>query len=144
MGKNEDGCLLVSENGTRKEFLNVDANNAKDPDGLTGKTLKTCASQLCHIYYIQPILIDFLIPNIWKTSRIIPNPQKGESNNNKRLKTRSSPWPPSICLSSKRNVEDALIAVFVWFPNYSCSHLDMANTYYRILFIAFLSAFNTI
>ena len=50
MGKNEDGCLLVSENGTRKEFLNVDANNAKDPDGLTGKTLKTCASQLCHIY----------------------------------------------------------------------------------------------
>ena len=50
VSKNVDECLVISKNETRKEFLNVDANKAKGPDGLTDKILKTCASQLCHIY----------------------------------------------------------------------------------------------
>ena len=37
VSKNVDECLVISENETRKEFLNVNANNAKGPDGLTGK-----------------------------------------------------------------------------------------------------------
>ena len=38
-------CLVISENETRKEFLNVNANKANGPDGLTGKIKKkTCAS----------------------------------------------------------------------------------------------------
>ena len=43
VSKNEDECLVISENETRKEFLNVNADKAKGPDGLTGKILKTCA-----------------------------------------------------------------------------------------------------
>ena len=62
LSENVDEWLVISENETRKEFLKVNANKTKDPDGLTGTFLKTCASQLCHIYflYIPPILINFL------------------------------------------------------------------------------------
>ena len=37
MSKNADECFVISENETRKEFLNVGANKAKGPDELTGK-----------------------------------------------------------------------------------------------------------
>ena len=69
MSKNVDECLVISENETRKEFLNVIANKAKGPDGLTGKILKTCASQLCHIYshIFDLSLSTSSIPNVWKT-----------------------------------------------------------------------------
>ena len=50
VSKNADECLVISENETRKEYLNVNANKAKGPDELTGKVLKTCESQLSHIY----------------------------------------------------------------------------------------------
>ena len=50
LSENVDEWLVMSENETRKEFFNVNANKAKGPDGLTGKFLKTYASQLCHIY----------------------------------------------------------------------------------------------
>ena len=78
MSKNVDECLVISENETRKEFLNVNANKAKGPDGLTGKFLKTCASQLCHIYshIFNLFLSTSSIPNVWKTSKIIPVPKK--------------------------------------------------------------------
>ena len=63
VSKNVDEYLVISENETKKEFLNVNANKAKCPDGLTGKIKKkTCASQLCHIYshiFIQPNLLIF-------------------------------------------------------------------------------------
>ena len=71
--KNVDEYLVTSENETRKEFLNVNANKAKGPDGLTGKILKTCASQLCHIY---SHMSTSSIPNISKTSKIITVPKK--------------------------------------------------------------------
>ena len=69
MSKNENECLVISENETRKEFLNVNVNKAKGHDGLTGKILKTCASQLCHIYFhiFNISLSTSSIPNIWKT-----------------------------------------------------------------------------
>ena len=38
VGKDVDECLVVSENGARKEFLNVNANRAKGHDDLTSKT----------------------------------------------------------------------------------------------------------
>ena len=65
VSKNVDECLVISENDTRKEFLNVNANKAKGPDGLTGKILKTYALQLCHIYshtYIQYSAYPYQLP----------------------------------------------------------------------------------
>ena len=52
--KNVDECLVISENETRNEFLKftVNAKTAKVRDGLNGKILKTCASQLCQNYFI--------------------------------------------------------------------------------------------
>ena len=52
--------LNVSKNVD--EFLNVNANEAKGPDGLTGKIFKTCASQLSHIFNLS--LSTSSIPNI--------------------------------------------------------------------------------
>ena len=40
VSKNVDECLVISENETKKEFLNVNENKAKCPDGLTGKIKK--------------------------------------------------------------------------------------------------------
>ena len=40
MGLNVDKCLVSIENETRQEFLTVNANEAKGPDGLTGKIKK--------------------------------------------------------------------------------------------------------
>ena len=157
-------CLVISENETRKEFLNVNANKAKGPGGLTGKR-KTCASQLWHIYshIFNLSLSTSSIPNIWKTSKIIPVPKKEkvttvndlrpvaltpfvmkcfERKILKHLTNEISPLldPLQFAYQPKRSVEDALIV----FSNYIFSHLDNANTYCRILFIDFSSALNTI
>ena len=35
MSKNVNECLVISENETRNEYLNVNANKAKGPDRLT-------------------------------------------------------------------------------------------------------------
>ena len=165
MSKIVDECLVISENETRKEFLNVNANKAKGPDGLTGKFLKTCASQLCHIYsHIFNIsLSTSSIPNVWKTSKIIPVPKKEKviTINDlrpvaltpivmkcferiilKHLNKQISPLldPLQFAYQLKRSVEDALIV----FSNYIYNHLGKANTYCRILFIDFSSAFYTI
>ena len=43
--------LVISENETSKEFLNVNANKAKGSHELTDEVLKTSASQLCQIYF---------------------------------------------------------------------------------------------
>ena len=139
MSKNVDECLVISENETRKEFLNVNANKAKGPDGLTGKILKTCASQLCHIYshIFNLSLSTSSIPNIWKTSKIIPVPKKEKviTINDlrhvaltpivmkyferiilKHLNKQKSPLldPLQFAYQPKRSVEDALIV----FSNY--------------------------
>ena len=63
--------------------------------------------------------------------------------NLKHLNKQISPLldPLQFAYQPKRSVEDALIV----FSNYIIiSHLDKANTYCRILFIDFSSAFNTI
>ena len=78
VSKNGNEYFVFSENESSKEFLNVNANKAKGPDGLTGKILKTRASQLCYIYsqIFNLSLSTSSIPNIWKTSKIIPVPKK--------------------------------------------------------------------
>ena len=139
MSKNVDECLEISENETRKEFLNVNANKAKGPDGLTGKILKTCASQLCHIFshIFNLSLSTSSIPNIWKTSKIIPVPKKEkvmtindlrpvaltpivmkcfERTILKHLNKQISPFLDHLqfAYQPKRSVEDALIV----FSNY--------------------------
>ena len=62
LSENVDEWLVISENKTRKEFFNVNANKTKDPDGLTGTFLKTNASQPCYIFYIfhLSLYINFL------------------------------------------------------------------------------------
>ena len=146
-------------------FCNVNVNKAYGPDGVTGKVLKTCASQLCYIYsYIFNLsLSSSTIPNIWKTSKIIPVPKKEKTttmndlrpialtsvimkcferivlnNLNKQISQLLEPF--QFAYQPKRSVEDALLV----FSNSIYRHLDKANSYCRILFVDFSSAFNTI
>ena len=132
---------------------------------MTGKIIKTCASQLCNIYshIFNLSLSTSSILNIWKISKIIPDPKKEKviAINDlrpvaltsivmkcferiilKHLNKQISPLldPLQFAYQPKRSVEDALIV----FSNYIYGHLDKANTYCRILFIDFSSAFNTI
>ena len=103
------------------------------------------------------------IPNIWKTSKIIPVPKKEKTttmndlrpialtsvimkcferivlnNLNKQISQLLEPF--QFAYQPKRSVEDALLV----FSNSIYRHLDKANSYCRILFVDFSSAFNTI
>ena len=62
VSKNVDECLVISENETKKEFLNVNENKAKCPDGLTGKIKKKniCITTVSYLFsYIQSNLLIF-------------------------------------------------------------------------------------
>ena len=80
LSENVDEWLVISENETRKEFFNVNANKTKVPDGLTGTFLKNiCITTVSYFFsYIQPILIILTpsMPDSRKTSKIIPVPKK--------------------------------------------------------------------
>ena len=59
-------------------FQRTNVRKSPGPDGISGRVLKNCASQLSGIFrsIFQASLSSHKIPMLWKTSTVIPVPKK--------------------------------------------------------------------
>ena len=151
-----DVCAALSRTNARK---------AAGPDGIPGRVLRACAGQLTEVLtdIFNMSLAQAAVPTCFKTTSIVPVPKhsKAASLNDFRpvaltstimkcferlvlahLKTCLPPTldPLQFAYRQNRSTEDAISTAL----HSALSHLDNSNTYARLLFIDFSSAFNTI
>lgn len=163
--KTEDKPITITEDEVNMRFKHISERKAAGPDGISNKVLKLCSKELagvfCHLY--NQSLNECRVPRIWKTSNIIPVPKKSnatEMNDFRPVALTPVPMkilekivkkhlmkdveqhldPMQFAYRGKRSVEDAIITL----THKIKEHLEQLNTYVRILFIDFSSAFNTI
>ena len=143
----------------------IKTNKSMGPDGLSGKLLKSCSQQLSHVFckLFQRSLDTSQVPNIWKCAIIIPIPKvpKPTTLNDYRpvaltpvimkcfekivkeiliVQTKEHQDPFQFAYRSKRCVDDAL----TYLLHTVIKHLEQINSYVRVLYADFSSAFNTI
>ncbi|KAI3359889.1 hypothetical protein L3Q82_014241 [Scortum barcoo] len=148
------------------ELRRLRPSKAAGPDGVSPRLLKACARELGHplqrIFNLS--LGQGRVPQLWKTSCIIPVPKKphpGELNDFRpvaltshvmktmerlllhhlRPQTHHALDPLQFAYREKTGVEDAII--FLLHRSLS-HHLDRGSGAVRITFLDFSSAFNTI
>ena len=155
----------VTIDDVRREFKRLKENKAAGPDRLRPRLLKRCSSELASVFaqIFNWSLQTFKVPSTYKLSNIIPVPKSSSAEllNDFRpvaltscvmkcfekivLKFISTLLPPDFDMfqfayKENRSVEDAL--------SINChevlNHLETSNSYVRILFIDYSSAFNTI
>ena len=155
----------VCEEEVKKVFSSIKEGKSAGPDGVHGKLIKRCSEQLAGIFTtIYQMLINLkMFPTSWKLAKIIPVPKTQHARElndfrpialtpilakcfekiiRKRLLTDVSKSldPLQFPYKAKRGAEDACITLF----NLISSHLEKTQSYLRILFIDFSSAFNTV
>ena len=162
--------LVITEDDVIKSLSCIKPGKAAGPDKINGSVLKLCKTSLskilCKIY--QQSIDELCIPQIWKTSEIIPLPknQTPVCNNDYRpvaltsieMKCLERIIKNKLCeqvkpftdkyqfaYTSNRCVEDATLSL----TDFVLKHVDKPNTsvkkhFAKILFVDFSSAFNTI
>lgn len=135
------------------------------PDNICGQVLRTCAEQLCSIFYYIFLLSlqQQKVPEVWKKSIIPPVAEttKPTSLNDFRPVALTSSVMKSFekldrkeilqqveklidsiqfAYRPRRGVDDAVVTLL----NFLYRHLDGAKAHARLLIIDFSSAFNTI
>ena len=155
---------MISEECVINGFKRIKDNKSPGPDNISGKTLKYCAEQLGPIFQrlFQKSFDSCVIPDIWKTSVVIPVPKKTNpcilndyrpvaltslimKTFEKSIKacillgTEEKMDPLQFAYRKNRGVDDAKI--FILDKLYK--HLDISGNHARILFADFSSAFNT-
>ena len=73
-----DGKLEIEEIDVLRIFQRTNVRKSPGPDGISGRVLKTCASQLSGIFrsIFHASLSSHKIPILWKTSTVVPVPKK--------------------------------------------------------------------
>ena len=155
----------IEASDVKKLLLKVNARKAAGPDELGGRVLKECAEQLASIFatLFNMSFHTHSVPTLWKSSTICPVPKKrnpAELNDYrpvaltpiimkvlekivlKRLiqQTGDRMDPYQFAYRQNRGVDDAIISLL----HDTYMHLEKPNSYVRILYIDFSSAFNTI
>jgi hypothetical protein len=158
-----DNCvILLSVADVSKTFKQVNIHKAVGPDRLQGRVLKACADQLSSVFtdIYNLSLTETIVPTCFKQTTIVPE-----------VKVTCLNYYCPIALTSvaMKCIAGLVIAhinsiipdtqdplQFTYHPNRSTddttsialhtalSHLDKRNTYVRIWFIDYSSAFNTI
>ena len=159
-----DSVLEITTEQVVNVFKKVNPMKACGPDGVKGHVLKFCAQQLAEpfVEIFSTSLNNHEIPSAWKSSTIIPVPKiaKPLENNDYRpvaltsilckclekfvkmfimqdLHTKLDPL--QFAYQREKGVDDAILYIL----NSVYKHLDLPNSYARLFFIDFSSAFNT-
>ena len=157
--------IHITEDQVRRQFKRVNPIKAKGHDGISGRVLKEWHSELtpvvCELY--QQSIDTHEIPEIWKSSNIVPLPKKPQPKvmNDYRpvaltpilmkcfdrilLSHLLAPVkaildPLQFAYRADRGVDDATLTL----TQYLYQHLDTIGHSARVLMIDFSSAFNTI
>ena len=157
--------LEITETEVVKIFKKQKVNKASGPDGIGGKLLKTCASELGKIFttIFQMLINAHIMPRSWKMSTIIPLPKNSKASElndfrpvaltsivakcfesilcaHLKRDVMNQLDPLQFAYKSKRGVDDACLTLM----NLVTKHLQEPSSSVRILMIDFSSAFNSI
>ena len=161
----EEKALSLDIVDVRRSLKGVNARKATGPDNIPGRVLRECADQLAHVLtdIFNTSLNQAVVPLCFKTATIIPVPKKSNiqclndyrpvaltpimmkcferlvrDHITSRLPSTLDPY--QFAYRPNRSTEDAISSVL----HLSLEHLEEKNTYVRMLFVDFSSAFNTI
>lgn len=160
-----DQVLCLTTADVRKTLQRVNPRKAAGPDNIPGRVLRGCADQLADVFtdIFNISLSSTVVPTCFKTTTIVPVPKKSPVSclNDYRpvaltpvimkcferlvLRHIKTLLPPSLdplqfAYRPNRSTDDAINTTL----HLALTHLDKKNTYVRMLFIDFSSAFNTI
>ncbi|KAI3362263.1 hypothetical protein L3Q82_012229, partial [Scortum barcoo] len=162
----EDHCPpVISRADVCRTLKRINTRKAPGPDGIPGRALKVCADQLADVFadIFNVSLLQSVVPTCFKETIIVPVPKKTKilSLNDYRPVALTSTimkcFERLVKLFITSSILDSLDPLqFAYRPNRSTedaialtlhtalSHLDQRDTYVRMLFIDYSSAFNTI
>ena len=126
--------ITLSVADVSKTFKQVNIHKAAGPDELPGHVLRACADQLAIVFtdILNLSLTESVIPTCLKQTTIVM------AHINTIIPETLDPLQFAYC--PNRSTDNAIsIALHT-----ALSHLDKRNTYVRMLFIDYSSAFNTI
>lgn len=159
------GVPILTEAEVRVCFKKINPPKAPGPDGISGRALRGCADQLAGVFsdIFNLSLSLSVLPTCFKRTTIVPVPKKTKATDMKdyrpialtsiTMKCFERLIKPLICSLlpptmdpmqfaywSNRSTDDAIALTM----HTALSHLDKGNTYVRMLFIDYSSAFSTI
>ncbi len=160
-----DQMMTLSPHSVRRSLSRINARKAPGPDNIPGRVLRHCAVELTDVFtdIFNISLSQAVVPTCFKATTIIPVPKKSSPScfNDYRpvaltpilmkcferlvMQHIKSVLPPSLdpfqfAYRSNRSTDDAIATAL----HPALTHLDKTDTYVRLLFIDFSSAFNTI
>ena len=161
----ESRALAISLSEVVRSFRAVNPRKAPGPDGVHSRVLKACANQLAEVFtdVFNLSLRLSVIPKCFKETTIVPVPKKSSVtclNDYRPVALTSTVMkcferlvkahicstlpatmdPHQFAYRSNRSTDDAIALTI----HTALTHLDRKNTYVRMLFIDYSSAFNTI
>ncbi len=160
-----DQVMTLSPDSMRRSLSRINARKSPGPDNIPGHVLRDCAVELTDVFtaIFNISLSQAVVPTCVKATTIIPVPKKSSPScfNDYRpvaltpilmkcferlvMQHIKSVLPPSLdpfqfAYRSNRSTDDAIATAL----HPALTHLDKTDTYVRLLFIDFSSAFNTI
>ncbi len=157
--------MTLSPDSVRRSLSRINACKAPGPDNIPGRVLRDCAVELTDVFtdIFNNSLSQAVVPTCFKAITIIPVPKKSSPScfNDYRpvaltpilmkcferlvMQQIKSVLPPSLdpfqfAYRSNRSTDDAIATAL----HPALTHLDKKESYVRMLFIDFSSAFNTI
>ncbi len=161
----KDQALCLSAADVRKTLSRINPRKAAGPDNIPGRVLKDCAAQLTDVLtdIFNTSLSQAVVPTCLKSTTIIPVPKKSpvsclndyrpialtpimmkcferlvmQKIKNSLLNTLD---PLQFAYRPNRSTDDAISSTL----HLALTHLENKDSYVRMLFIDFSSAFNTI
>ncbi len=156
-----DQALCLSPADVRKTLSRINPRKAAGPDNIPGRILKDCAEQLSDIFNTS--LSQAVIPTCLKSTTIIPVPKKSPVSclndyrpialtpiimkgferlvmHNIKTSLPNTLDPLQFAYRPNPSTDDAISSTL----HLALTHLENKDSYVRMLFIDFSSAFNTI
>ncbi|KAG5266197.1 hypothetical protein AALO_G00250850 [Alosa alosa] len=157
--------LCLSADSVKRTLAAINTRKATGPDNIPGRALKDCAGELKDVFtdIFNTSLKQAIVPSCFKAATIIPVPKKTapscfsdyrpvaltpiimkcfERLVMSHIKAILPPTldPFQFAYRAKRSIEDAICSAL----HPALTHLEKRDSYVRLLFIDFSSAFNTI
>uniref|UniRef100_A0A9J7Z4K7 Reverse transcriptase domain-containing protein n=1 Tax=Cyprinus carpio carpio TaxID=630221 RepID=A0A9J7Z4K7_CYPCA len=161
-----DQVMTLTSDSVRRSFSRINARKAPGPDNIPGSVLRDCAVELTDVFtdIFNISLSQAVVPTCFKATTIIPVPKKPSPFcfNDYRpvaltpILMKCFEWlvmhhiksalplsldPFQFAYQSNRSTDDAIATAL---HSALSTHIDKKDSYVRMLFIDFSSAFNTI